>query len=135
MARLAQIVDGKVTNVIVGKAADFPDHVQTDRGNIGDTYDGTDFIPPAPVPPPPNPRMSVGDFLDRLELNEQIALKKASRTDDTVDTMLENLKMRDTINLESVTAITMRDYLLSIAPVGTGQTVLTAARITEIFTP
>ena len=52
MANYAQIVNGKVVNVIVADA-DFVaqsnlDYVLLSRGGIGWTYDGTNFIAPQP---------------------------------------------------------------------------------------
>ena len=54
MTNYAQIVNGKVVNVIVADA-DFVaqsnlDYVLLSRGGIGWTYDGTNFIAPQPYP-------------------------------------------------------------------------------------
>jgi hypothetical protein len=54
MNNYAQIVNGKVVNVIVADA-DFVaqsnlDYVLCTRGGIGWSFDGTNFIPPQPYP-------------------------------------------------------------------------------------
>lgn len=83
-----------------------------------------------PVPPAASP-LSSGEFLARFRLAEQIALKQEAATDVGLDILLDNLRIRDSIDLTSDFAAEARDYLLGLAPVGP----LTAERIATIFSP
>lgn len=78
--RLALVTDGVVTNVIVGDAADFPEAVEIVEGTPvarGWLYDGTDFTAPEPPAPEPQRIFTRYGFLNRLTMDEQVAIEMA----------------------------------------------------------
>ena len=76
--RAAVIENGKVTNIIVVESLDiFPNLVDAEGANIGDDWDGVQFVkPPTPPTPDPTPPRMTEEEKEALLLaqSEMIAL-------------------------------------------------------------
>ena len=124
----AIVENGVVVNVAVSKSALFPNWIQSDVAQIGWTYNGTTFNPPAPSPTPTLPPIITKlAFRYRLTDAEYVGILNAAKTDVEVFAWVETFNMVSQINLDDSRTKSGLDMMVS-------KNLLTAQREAEILT-
>ena len=124
----AIIENGVVINVAVSESALLPNWVQSDVAQIGWTYDGAAFHPPAPPPPPVLPPIITRlAFRYRLTDAEYVNILTAAKNDVQVAAWVETFNIVSQVNLNDPRTKSGLDMMVS-------KGLLTAERETEILT-
>lgn len=123
----AIIENGVVVNVAVSESALLPNWVQSDVAQIGWTYDGSVFHPPAPAPDTRPPIITRLAFRYRLTDAEYVGILTAAKTDVSVTAWVETFNIVTQINLNDPRTKAGLDMMVS-------KGLLTAERETEILT-
>jgi hypothetical protein len=124
----AVVENGVVTNIVVSESALFPNWIQSDVAQIGWTYDGAAFTPPAPSPEPVlPPNITRLAFRYRLTDAEYVGILTAAKTDVSVAAWVETFNIVSQVNLNDPRTKSGLDMMVS-------KGLLTAERETEILT-
>jgi hypothetical protein len=124
----AVVENGVVTNIVVSESALFPNWIQSDVAQIGWTYDGAVFTPPAPPPEPVlPPNITRLAFRYRLTDAEYVGILTAAKTDVSVAAWVETFNIVSQVNLNDPRTKSGLDMMVS-------KGLLTAERETEILT-
>jgi hypothetical protein len=124
----AVVENGVVTNIVVSESALFPNWIQSDVAQIGWTYDGAVFTPPAPSPEPVlPPNITRLAFRYRLTDEEYVGILTAAKTDVSVAAWVETFNIVSQVNLNDPRTKSGLDMMVS-------KGLLTAERETEILT-
>lgn len=124
----AIIENGVVINVAVSESALYPNWIQSDVAQIGWTYDGAAFHPPAPPPPPVLPPIITRlAFRYRLTDTEYVNILTAAKSDVQVAAWVETFNIVSQVNLNDPRTKSGLDMMVS-------KGLLTAERETEILT-
>jgi hypothetical protein len=124
----AVVENNVVTNIVVSESALFPNWIQSDVAQIGWTYDGAVFTPPAPPPEPVlPPNITRLAFRYRLTDAEYVGILTAAKTDVSVAAWVETFNIVSQVNLNDPRTKSGLDMMVS-------KGLLTAERETEILT-
>lgn len=124
----AVVENGVVTNIVVSESALFPNWIQSDVAQIGWTYDGAAFHPPAPTPDPVLPPVITRlAFRYRLTDAEYVAILTAAKSDVEVAAWVETFNIVSQVKLDDPRTKSGLDMMVS-------KGLLTAQRETEILT-
>ena len=124
----AVVENGVVTNIVVSDSALFPNWIQSDVAQIGWTYDGAAFHPPAPSPTPVLPPIITRlAFRYRLTDAEYVGILNAAKMDVEVAAWVETFNIVSQVNLDDPRTKSGLDMMVS-------KNLLTAQRETEILT-
>jgi hypothetical protein len=123
----AIVENGVVVNVAVSESALAPNWVQSDVAQIGWTYNGSIFSPPAPAPDTRPPIITRLAFRYRLTDAEYVGILTAAKTDVSVAAWVETFNIVSQVNLNDPRTKSGLDMMVS-------KGLLTSQRETEILT-
>lgn len=103
--------------------------VQSDTGNVGDTWNGAGFVsPPASAPPPPYVPPTPRQWLERLSMATQLGLETAAMSNAQVALWLRKATGAGSID------VTLQETKDGVAAM-VAAALLTAAEQTVLLTP
>lgn len=102
--RAAIVKNGVVVNVVLlDDINDVEGAIASETANIGDTWNGVEFIPADPVVPPEPPvwewYIDVGPYFDRFR---EFKLTVLASTDPTIQALVKDAQVRKWIDLKRV---------------------------------
>lgn len=121
------VENGVVVNRVVSESALEPNWFASETAQIGWTYDGTTFRPPAPTPPPaPTWTITKVAFVSRFTSAEYVGIVSASNSDPTVQAWYDLLFIANNIDLQDQRTIDGVNFMVS-------KNLLTSDRANEIL--
>jgi hypothetical protein len=123
----AIVENGVVVNVAVSESALAANWVQSDVAQIGWTYNGSTFSPPAPTPDTKPPIITRLAFRYRMTDAEYVGILTAAKTDVSVAAWVETFNIVSQVNLNDPRTKSGLDMMVS-------KGLLTSQRETEILT-
>jgi hypothetical protein len=123
----AIVENGVVVNVAVSESALAPNWIQSDVAQIGWTYNGSTFSPPAPAPDTRPPIITRLAFRYRMTDAEYVGILNAAKTDVSVAAWIETFNIVSQVNLNDPRTKSGLDMMVS-------KGLLTSQRETEILT-
>lgn len=120
--RVILLVDAVIDNIIEADSVDraqaaWPHALALDGEGlavgIGDTWDGTQYVPAAPAPTAPAPITRL-DFLRRFPAPARIAIRQAAATDPIIADALQLLDLAQEVRLDDPDTLAFTGYLVQV---------------------